>query len=457
MFLIFDTETTGLPSNYNAPLTDFANWPRMVQLAWQLHDAQGNLLQNDSIIIKPVDYTIPFATIQIHGITNERAQEEGQELKTTLQKFINATQQANYLCGHNIEFDINIVGCELLRCGFDNILTSKSFIDTKNDQTTNYCAIAGGKGGRFKWPTLTELYQKLFNEGFADAHNAAFDVDATTRVFFEIIKRGITKVQEIPVNALSTIHYSAPDLSALKKHEQYWKERKAKEEKEKEEARLLEEARKLASVGHATTSKDKELRFSHLHNHTQFSMLQSTSDVTEMIAKAIEFGSPGLALTDHGNMYGAFLFWKEIDAQNKKIKEHNASVDKGEIPGPKKTELKCIIGCEVNICTNHKDKTKKDNGFTQVLIAKNRKGYENLCRISSIGLIDGSYYVPRIDKDILVKYKEGLIATTGSLNSEVPSTINNMGEQQGEAATIFMWKLTGNIKTKRKRMLTPYY
>ena len=118
----------------------------------------------------------------------------------------------------------------------------------------------------------------------------------------------------------------------------------------------------------------KSSDYVHLHNHTQFSVLQSTSDVATIVAKAIEFGSPGLALTDHGNMYGAFLFWKEIDSQNKKIKEHNEAIDKGELQGEKKTELKCIIGCEVNICANHKDKSKKDNGFTQVLIAKNKKG-----------------------------------------------------------------------------------
>ena len=87
MFLIFDTETTGLPKNYNAPVSDSDNWPRMVQLAWQLHDAQGNLLQHDSIIVKPEGYSIPFATIQIHGITNERANEEGINLEETLQKF----------------------------------------------------------------------------------------------------------------------------------------------------------------------------------------------------------------------------------------------------------------------------------------------------------------------------------------------------------------------------------
>lgn len=431
MFLIFDTETTGLPRNYNAPVTDSDNWPRMVQLAWQLHDSHGNLLQHDSIIIKPEGYSIPFATIQIHGITNERAHEEGKDLKTSLQKFSEAVQQSSYLCGHNIEFDINIIGAEFHRCGIENVLENKAFIDTKNDQTTEFCAIPGGRGGKFKWPTLTELYQKLFNKGFDEAHNAAFDVEATTRVFFEIIKRGITKVKEITADMLPALNYVAPDFTELIKHEQYWKERKAREEKEREEAG------KSVDTSSISTEDVRNIKFSHLHNHTQFSVLQSTSDVPALIGKALEYGSPGVAITDHGNMYGAFLFWKEIDAQNKKIKEHNAAIEKGELAGEKKTELKCIIGCEVNICTDHKDKSKKDNGFTQVLLAKNRKGYENLCRISSIGLIDGAYYVPRIDKAVLIQYKEGLIATTGSLNSEVPHTLINLGEQQGE--DVFLW------------------
>ena len=199
MFLIFDTETTGLPRSYNAPLTDFDNWPRMVQVAWQLHDAQGNLINSHSIIIKPDGYTIPFNAVQIHGITNERAIEEGQDLKTVLQEFVDVVNQAKYLCGHNIEFDNNIIGAELLRCGLENVLAAKPFIDTKNDETTEYCAIPGGRGGKYKWPTLTELYTKLFNASFEEAHNAAFDVLATGKVFFEIIKRGITKVSEITI------------------------------------------------------------------------------------------------------------------------------------------------------------------------------------------------------------------------------------------------------------------
>jgi len=112
MFLIFDTETTGLPRDYNAAITDLDNWPRMVQIAWQLHDKTGKLLNNDSIIIKPENYTIPFNAIQIHGITNERALTEGKQLKLVLEQFILMIDQCNYLCGHNIGFDINIIGAE---------------------------------------------------------------------------------------------------------------------------------------------------------------------------------------------------------------------------------------------------------------------------------------------------------------------------------------------------------
>lgn len=427
MFLIFDTETTGLPRNYNAPLSDSDNWPRMVQIAWQLHDNKGNLLQHDSIIVRPEGYTIPFNAVQIHGITNERALEEGQDLKGILGRFMGAVRDCNYLCGHNVEFDINIIGAELLRCGLPNVFEGKGVIDTKNDQTTEFCAIPGGKGGKFKWPTLTELYRKLFNDTFAEAHNAAFDVTATAKVFFEIVKRGITRVAELTVNDLPLIGYQAPDLSELYRHEQAWKERK----QQKTDTTTGDKDKAIADTGAAS------VHFSHLHNHTQFSVLQSISDVGDLVKKAAEHNAPGVALTDHGNMYGAFLFWQAIDKQNKTIKAYNESIDKGEKQGPKKNELKCIIGCEVNICRNHTDKSKQDNGFTQVLIARNRKGYQNLSRISSIGLIDGFYYVPRVDKDTLVRYKEGLIATTGSLSSEIPGLILNVGEQQAEEA--FLW------------------
>ena len=86
MFLIFDTETTGLPKNYKAPVTDSDNWPRMVQLAWQLHDNSGKLLQAKNYIVKPDGYDIPIGVSKIHGITTERAERDGHDLKLVLEE-----------------------------------------------------------------------------------------------------------------------------------------------------------------------------------------------------------------------------------------------------------------------------------------------------------------------------------------------------------------------------------
>ena len=84
MYLVFDTETTGLPLNYKAPLTDFNNWPRMVQIAWQIHDVKGELIEVKNYIVKPEGYTIPYNSEKIHGISTKRALETGLPLREVL-------------------------------------------------------------------------------------------------------------------------------------------------------------------------------------------------------------------------------------------------------------------------------------------------------------------------------------------------------------------------------------
>src|SRR5687768_12888566 len=106
MYLIFDTETTGIPHNKTAPMSDLDNWPRVVQLAWQLHDRHGKLLSQRSHIIKPEGFDIPFKAEQVHGISTRRALAEGHDLKTVLQLFLVDLDQTKLLVGHNIEFDI---------------------------------------------------------------------------------------------------------------------------------------------------------------------------------------------------------------------------------------------------------------------------------------------------------------------------------------------------------------
>ena len=97
MYLIFDTETTGLPRNKTAPITDLDNWPRLVQLAWQLHDAHGKLIVNENFIIRPDGFDIPFKAEQVHGISTKRALEEGHDLKEVLDHFANDLNRTSLL------------------------------------------------------------------------------------------------------------------------------------------------------------------------------------------------------------------------------------------------------------------------------------------------------------------------------------------------------------------------
>jgi len=188
MFLIYDTETTGLPKNFKAPVTDTDNWPRLVQLAWQVHDIDGKKISEGNWIVQPDGFTIPFNSEKIHGISTERAMKEGSPLEEVLEAFEQAVKASTFVIGHNLIFDWNILGAEYVRLSRPNLLESKIQVDTK-DRGTEVCKIPGGQG-RFKWPTLAELHQTLFDVGFEGAHDAFADVRATARAFFEMVRRG---------------------------------------------------------------------------------------------------------------------------------------------------------------------------------------------------------------------------------------------------------------------------
>src|SRR5690554_904869 len=108
MYLIFDTETTGLPRNWNAPITDTDNWPRCIQIAWQLHDENGKLIENQDYLVKPDGFNIPFDSERIHGISTELALEQGISLQEVLEKFNIALAKAKFVIGHNVGFDLNV-------------------------------------------------------------------------------------------------------------------------------------------------------------------------------------------------------------------------------------------------------------------------------------------------------------------------------------------------------------
>ncbi len=153
--------------------------------------------------------------------------------------------------------------------------------------------------------------------------------------------------------------------------------------------------------------------FTHLHVHTSFSILDGAANIDVMMKKAADSGMKALAITDHGNMYGVMHFT-------------SAAAKYG---------IKPIIGCEVYVAegSRHDKKGKEDrSGYHLILLAKNRTGYENLSRICSIGYLEGFYYTPRIDKEILRKYSEGVIASSACLGGELPQAILKADMEKAE-------------------------
>jgi DNA polymerase-3 subunit epsilon len=192
MYLFFDTETTGLPRNWKAPVTDVHNWPRMVQIAWLVYDRWGTLVEAKDFIIKPEGYTIPADVAKVHGITTERAIAEGDDLLDVLTQFNTQVNKAKFMVAHNMSFDEKIIGAEFIRKNIKSMFLDKDKICTMN-ASTNYCKIPGPYG--FKWPKLSELHIKLFGNDFQEAHNAAADIQATAKCFWKLKELDVIKVK----------------------------------------------------------------------------------------------------------------------------------------------------------------------------------------------------------------------------------------------------------------------
>ena len=186
MYLFFDTETTGLPKNWKAPVTDLNNWPRLVQIAFLVYNDNGIKISEHNYIIKPNGFEIPAEAAKIHRITTEKANNEGVALVEVLQEFYDLANSANSLVAHNMAFDEKIVGAEFLRNGMKDLFNAKQKICTMQG-TTDFCAIRNAYG--YKWPKLSELHYKLFREGFDEAHDASVDINATAKCFWELRKR----------------------------------------------------------------------------------------------------------------------------------------------------------------------------------------------------------------------------------------------------------------------------
>jgi DNA polymerase-3 subunit alpha len=171
------------------------------------------------------------------------------------------------------------------------------------------------------------------------------------------------------------------------------------------------------------------MKFSHLHVHTQYSLLDGAADISELYKKAVDDEMPAIAITDHGNMFGVFSFVAEASKHNTK-----------ENPN----KIKPIVGCEFYLVEDRHikqfTKENRDARNHQLMLAKNAEGYKNLVKLCSLGYIEGMYSkYPRIDKELILQYHKGLIATTCCLAAEVPRTILRKGE--AEAEKVFKWWL----------------
>src|SRR5690606_2517971 len=201
--------------------------------------------------------------------------------------------------------DLNIMGCEFYRYGVDSNMASMPVLDTCTEVTAELLKIPGGRGGKYKLPNLTELHSYLFGVPFAEAHNATADVEATTRCFLELVRREVFTAEELQVDSGYFVDFKVRNpepipTTGLKHINLKAASDAIRKRTEPEDVSIVVDAEMLKALGQA--------KFAHLHNHSQFSILQSTMSYDRLVSAAIKDKMPAVALTDHGNMMGAFEF-----------------------------------------------------------------------------------------------------------------------------------------------------
>ncbi|MDD4489797.1 MAG: DNA polymerase III subunit alpha [Paludibacter sp.] len=198
--------------------------------------------------------------------------------------------------------------------------------------------------------------------------------------------------------------------------------------------------------------------FVHLHVHSYYSILDGMSSIPGLVERAAASGMNAIALTDHGNMFGIKEFYNYVKKKNSKVHSEIAQLKKelknDELAEEKRLTLstqlidaenklfKPILGCEAYVARRSRFSKDKDNvedrsGYHLVLLAKNKKGYQNLCKLISLGWMEGFYYRPRIDHEILEKYSEGIIASSACLGGEIHKKVEK--GDLGEAEKSILW------------------
>jgi DNA polymerase-3 subunit alpha len=203
--------------------------------------------------------------------------------------------------------------------------------------------------------------------------------------------------------------------------------------------------------------------FVHLHVHSHYSVLDGMSSIHGLVDKAAKNGMNAVALTDHGCMFGIKEFFNYTKKKNSKVKDQIAELnEKLNVEGiseDEKTEIlakiekakqklfKPIIGCETYVARRgrlSKDGQEDRSGYHLVLLAKNKIGYQNLCKLVSLGYIEGMYYRPRIDHEILEKYSEGLIASSACLGGEIHKKVESGNLEEAEKSVLWYKRVFGD-------------
>jgi DNA polymerase III subunit epsilon len=214
--LIFDTETTGLPTRRGASPSEHEAWPHVVQIAWQVCDEEGTTIERGSHIVLPDGWEIPEESTRVHHITTAQARRHGVPLRAALHRFALALATTDLLVAHNIDFDLPLLQAEFHRLfgksGVDVLVRTPGFCTMKT--STELCRIPSRNGYGYEWPSLEEPHRFLFDVGVEGAHDAGANVDACARCFFELVRRGQIAVPTPQLGIVKNRHAPAAQLVA---------------------------------------------------------------------------------------------------------------------------------------------------------------------------------------------------------------------------------------------------
>ncbi|MEZ4896159.1 MAG: hypothetical protein R2806_04945 [Saprospiraceae bacterium] len=186
MYLFYDASALSMPAHWRAAVEDTYHWPRLVHLAWELVDDESNLVDIQSKIIKPAGFEITSHSTEWHGIDQDVAMAEGEEITSVLGAFAEVVRKAEYVVAFNMQFNEMIVGAEYVRANRPNPLVAAEKVCLMRE-STYFCKIPA-PGGRYKWPTLSQLFQKCFGHKFEGANQADKDVRAASMCFFKLLE-----------------------------------------------------------------------------------------------------------------------------------------------------------------------------------------------------------------------------------------------------------------------------